>query len=369
VKQFLALLNARNLRIGVILVPWVLAALYLIVFASDRYVVESIVAVRQNGGESSIGINLNSLLGSSVGSTQEDEQLLRAHVLSMDMLRKLDEELDLRTAFSAPRADFVFRLAADATQEEFLAYYRKRVDVEVDHDSGLVSIRTQAFTPELAEALNRGILKISEQFINESSHRLAREQMSFAQSELEKARGDVTKARDRLLAFQNEHGILDPMAQVAGASGLTVQLQAQLARQEAELKGLLSYLNENAPQVQTLRAAIAGTRAQLEAESRRGISVSGADNGLNVLAGNYQQLLGELEFAQDAYKLALAGVESARVEATRKLKSLILVDSPRLPEAAQYPRRAYTLFALFVALGLLYGIVRLIVATIEDHLE
>ena len=45
----------------------------------------------------------------------------------------------------------------------------------------------------------------------------------------------------------------------------------------------------------------------------------------------------------------------------------MLVESPTLPELPEYPRRIYTLVALSLALGLLYGIARLVVATIEDH--
>ena len=33
----------------------------------------------------------------------------------------------------------------------------------------------------------------------------------------------------------------------------------------------------------------------------------------------------------------------ARIESTRKLKSLVLVESPALPESAEYPRRVYSL--------------------------
>src|SRR5690606_15928190 len=207
-----------------------------------------------------------------------------------------------------------------------------------------------------------------ERFINESGHRLAREQMAFAESELQKARAAVNDARNALLAFQNEHGVLDPVAQAMGNTSLTVELQATLARQEAELRALLGYLDENAHQVQALRAQIAGTRAQLEAEARRAMTAAGGTS-LNVLAGEYQELQTTLEFALDAYRLALSGVETARAESTRKLKSLVLVQSPVVPEAAEYPRRAYTLVALLMGLGLLYGIARLVVATIEDHHE
>ena len=62
-------------------------------------------------------------------------------------------------------------------------------------------------------------------------------------------------------------------------------------------------------------------------------------------------------------------LETARIESTRKLKSLVLVETPALPETAEFPRRVYTLIALLMGLFLIYGIVRLIIATIEDHLE
>src|SRR5690606_24886049 len=42
-------LTPRNLRLGVIVVPWLIAAVYLYAFAADRYVAESIVAVREEG--------------------------------------------------------------------------------------------------------------------------------------------------------------------------------------------------------------------------------------------------------------------------------------------------------------------------------
>jgi capsular polysaccharide transport system permease protein len=238
----------------------------------------------------------------------------------------------------------------------------------VDDESGLLRIRTQAFTAEMAHAINREIIALSERFINESSHRLAREQMAFAETELEKARAFVNDARNKLLAFQDENGVLDPVAQATANTGVTVELQAALARQEAELKSQLGYLNEDSHQIRGLRAQIDGTRAQLETESRRAMSGKHGPS-LTVLAGEFQELAANLQFAQDSYKLALSGVETARVESTRKLKSLVLVESPTLPDAPRYPARLYNLAALLMGLGLLYGIVRLVIATIEDHQE
>jgi len=361
-------LNPKNLRLGIVIVPVVASAIYLFVFAADRYVAESIVVVRQEGSSGGMpsGMDALSAMFGTSSSSGEDQYMLQAHIQSVDMLRQLDERLNLREAYSTPKLDFVFRMAADATLEEFLEYYRNRTEVTVRDASGLVTISTQGFTPDIAQAVNQVVVEISEQFINESSHRLARDQMAFAEEELRKARDRVDATRGRLLRFQEKHGILDPLAQAAANSGLTASLQAELARREAEIKGLQAYLNDDAPQVQALSAQIAGIRQQLEAEGRRGITAeSGAS--LNQIVGEYQELLAELEFATDAYRGALTGLETARIESTRKLKSLVLVESPALPESAEYPRRWYILFTLIFGLTLLYGIGRLVVATIEDH--
>ena len=286
----------------------------------------------------------------------------------MDMLKQLDDKLDLRAAYGAPALDFIFALPENASQEEFLEYYRRRIEVVVDDTSGLLTIKTQGFAPETALDVNREVVVISEKFINESSHRLARDQMAYAESELRNARARLDVARDSILRFQEEYGILDPAAQAVANTGLTAELQAMLARSEAELKGLQAYLNDDAPQIDALEAQIAGLRQQLQDE-RLGSVTSVEGKSLNAIAGEYQELLAELEFKSDAYRAALTGLETARIESTRKLKSLVLVESPALPESASYPRRLYTMVALTMALALLDGIVRLIVATIEDHME
>lgn len=369
-KSLVQRLSPRNLRLSIIAVPWLIAALYLFVFAADRYVSESVVVIRQEGGGMTIpgGLSaLSSMFGTSAASG-EDQYMLQAHILSIDMLRQLNEKLDLRQAYSSPKLDFIFGLDDDATLEEFIDYYQSRIEVTVDNTSGLVTIRTQGFTPEIAQAVNQQVVAISERFINESSHELAREQMSFAESELKNARAQLDEARNRLLAFQQEHDMLDPTAQAAANTGLVTELQAMQALHAAELKGLQAYLNDDAPQIKALQAQIAGIRQQLQTERRS--SVTNVDGvSLNVLAGKYQELVAELEFLSDAYVGALTAFETARIESTRKLKSLVLVESPALPESAEYPRRIYTLFALLMGLTLLYGIGRLIVATIEDHQE
>ncbi|HNC82418.1 MAG TPA: hypothetical protein PK999_05180, partial [Nitrospira sp.] len=167
------------------------------------------------------------------------------------------------------------------------------------------------------------------------------------------------------IAFQNRHGVFDPVAQAQATASLTGQLEADVARKEAELKAMLGFMQDGAPAVVSLRNEISSLKAQLQVE--RDKVASGTGQRLNRLAAEYHNLALEAGFAEEAYKAALTAIETTRIEATRKIKSLVVVEAPTLPEVAVYPERLYNLLTLLVALMLLYGIVQLVIATIQDH--
>jgi capsular polysaccharide transport system permease protein len=368
VRNLIEFLRPGNLRLLLVVAPMILGGIYLFGIAADRFVSESVVSVRQSGSSGAGLEGLAMLLVPQAGSGRQDSMVLQEYLLSMDILKLADEKLGLRKAYSDPSADFVFRLPSNATQERFLAYFQSRVEVLLDDTSGLMTIRTQAFSPEMALKLNQFLVETGERFINEISHGLAREQLAFSESELTKARNNLQRAKLELEAFQREHGAIDPVAQAAGSSELSIRLQAELSRMEADLKGQLGFLDPNALQVKTMRDQIAGLRAQLDTEAKRALR-SGSGRELNQLAVDFKSLELNLQFAQEAYKLALTGSEASRIETLRKMRYVVLVESPVLPQAAEYPRRWYNLLALTLGLALLYGIARLVVATIEDHLD
>lgn len=364
--RLLRALTPRNLQLGLIALPMLLAGLYYGLLAADRYVSESVVTVRQ-ASQSASGIPGAALLLAGITPpSREDTLYLKQYVHSLDLLHLLDQQLKLREHYASETTDLLFRLDPDASQEDFLDYYRSRVEVLLDDVSGLVTLRVQGFDPAFAQKLNRAVLARSEFFVNAFSQRMAREQMQFAEEELAGVSTRLQQAQARLLSFQTANRLLDPLAQAQASGSLTSELQAELTRQEAELKNALTFLNDDSHQVQALRSRIGALRAQLDVERLRGTS-GGNGKRLNALAVEFQGLQLQVGFSQDAYKLALSAVENARIDATRKLKSVVVVDAPSLPEEAVYPRRLYNLVTLLVVCLVLYGIVRLVVATIRDH--
>ncbi|MDR0580394.1 MAG: capsule biosynthesis protein [Campylobacteraceae bacterium] len=348
----------------VVTIPFALAIIYYLFFAADRYVSESIISVKQAGESSSSAAGFAAIVGINTHS-KEDTLYLREYMHSLDMLKNLEKEINLREIYTAEKLDFLYRFYSFLPQEDFLEYYKSRVAIVYDDMSGLLKVNVEAFKPKDAQALSILILKNSEIFVNELSHIMSRKQLEFAEWELKKSENRLSAAKEAILKFQNTYGIFNPIEQAQSLAALTLEFGAELAKKEAELTALSSYLQDNAPQIVTLKSEIEAIKRQIKKESGR--VAANSDDSTNILASKYQTLIVEADFAQELYKLALSAVEQARIESAKQIKHLSVIQQPSMPQSAKYPREIYNLITLLAILFLLYGITRLIKATIEDH--
>lgn len=366
--NYVLALTPPRLKLLLIALPLLLTAIYYLAFAADRYVSESVLTVRQANQDQSQIPGSALLLAGVTPPSREETLYLQQYIHSLDLLKRLDTQFDLRTHYESESLDPFYRLWHGTSQEHFLDYYRSRVEVHFNDLASLLTVRVQGFEPTFAQKLNTAILEDSERFVNAFSQRMAREQMSFAETEMKGASDRLQQAKAEVLAFQTKHKLLDPLAQAQASGTLTAELQATLARQEAELRAARTYLNDDSYQIRALRSQAEATRAQLDVERLRATSGRNGER-LNALAAQFQDLVLQAGFAEDTYKLALASVENARIDASRKLRSLVVIEPPSLPETAIYPRRIYNLVTLLVVSLLLYGIARLVIATIREHLD
>ena len=349
--------------VWMVMAPLFIAALYYLFIASDRYVSESKLIVRQTG-ESNTGTVSLALFGLD-NPARADALYLKEYIHSFDMLDFLDQKFNLRQAYQGKGIDVLSALASDASHEDFLAYYRNHVEVHFDEGSSVITLRVQAFKPGLAQQLSQAIVEQSERFINAISHKIAGEQMLFIEQELAKTKERLQESKEKMLRFQDKHNMLDPGEQAKAMAEFVSQMEKDMAVQEAEIRNLLTYLQEDSYQVIALNNKIESLRQQI-AKEKKNLASSG-NNRLNELSSRFQDVRLDVEFMTDVYKITLAAMEKTRVEASKKIKNLVVIASPNLPEEAEYPRRAYVLAALFVALMLIFGIVSLAVATIKEH--
>lgn len=360
-------LKSVRLFVWLVGVPLVLAVIYYSFFALDRYVSMAQVAVRQVGNNETPQVPGLAVMLSGLNPTSREETLyLREFLTSQDMLNVLQSKLKWSDHYAGRWRDPLFWISRNAKREDLLDYYRRIVTAHFDEQTGLLSVNVQAFDSEFAEEILKVMLGESERFVNELSHRMAREQMSFAQSELANARTNYEERRAEMLTFQSTNNLLDAEATAKARAGIIVELEANLTKERTALKGLIATLNADTPQVRQQRNRIQALEQQLASEIKRLVSEKDGDK-LNVVASRYRNLTIDAAIAEEAYKFAVSSVESARIEASKKLRSLVTIVSPNKPDRAIYPERWYNLITLFVALLLFYGISRFVIATIEDH--
>lgn len=339
------------------------ASLYWSLWASDRYVSEAAVVLQSAQGASTSTFNVASLLS---GGSAHDLLMLREHLLSVDMLQKLNAALDLRAHYANKDIDILSRLeSADVPLEYFHRYYLKRVSVELDEYANVLRIRAQAYDPKTAHAIVSMLLREGEAHMNRLSQRLAAEQVKFIEIQVEDLKRRLGLAREAMLTYQNKLGLVSPTGTVESLSAVVATLQGELAKLDAHRRALGASQSERSPEMLRLSHEISALRSQIEVERARMAARSG--NALNRLSAEYETLRLQVEFAQEMYASALTALESTRVQAARSLKQVSILQSPTLPEYSTAPQRLYNI-TVFVILALLVGLIaHLLTAIVRDH--
>ena len=152
---FRAWLSPRLLSfIAVVVVPTVLAAVYLFAAASDQYVAEFRFALSSAEAPRFDPASLLAGIAAPAPPAALESQILVQYIGSRAIVDRIDATLDLRRLFSPPQADWWSRLSPPATIETLVRYWKGQVDPVYDAANGTVTVRVRAFDP--GEALRAG---------------------------------------------------------------------------------------------------------------------------------------------------------------------------------------------------------------------
>lgn len=363
------ILHTRKMPLFLVVVafPWLAVFSYYYLLAADQFISETSFSVEEPGaGRSALSSTTLAAVTGLTGNNT-DERVIESHILSMDMLELLDKELQLKSHYSAhPNADFWSRLAKDASKEDFLKFFKDHIHSKYDDSNGLLTIEVKTYDPDFSRLLLEKILFFSEKLVNEKSKEMAYEQLNFVQTEIKESEQNLIKARQALIAFQNEHALLNPEQQGQSLSSIISGLESNLATARAEYRQLLAYQRADSPQVVALQSKIKSLEAQIAQENTRLVSQSGQQS-INQLYGKYKELELEVQVAHETYASALTALEQSRMDASRQLKYLMVINAPFTPEEALYPRKLYNLTTLAVVLLMLFGVTSMLITTIKEH--
>ena len=347
------------------IVSAIIMSLYWGVIATNRYVSEANV-VLESPQIAAPTMNFQSLLSGGGAGNRADMLLLRDYLLSVDMLRQLQDTLNIREHFSQDSIDRFSRLSsAQVPTEKLHKYFRKLVSVEFDDYAQVLRIRVQAFDPNMAQQIAELMLSEGERHMNAMGKRLAEEQVRFLEVQVFQLEERLDQTIADLLDYQNVSGLVSPQGTVESISAVVAGLESQLATLSARRTAMLSFQSPRSPEVLRIDSEIKAMNDQIKRERARMAQSSG--DALNVLTSEYQALELKAQFARDSYAAALMALESTRIEAARKLKQVSILQSPTFAEYATEPRRLYNitvfgLIALFLAL-----ISHMLLLIIKDH--
>lgn len=338
---------------------------YWVFVATDRYVSQSHI-VLQTPDIAPPELSFASMISGAAAANTADLKLLQDFLLSTDMLKILDQNLDLRSHYSDKQIDYFSRLTDyDAPMELFHEYYQERINIELDDYAGVLVVKVSAFTPGMAKRINDLLLLYGEQRMNQMGQKLASDQVAFISKQVDVLNQNLQTARENMILYQDKHNLISPKGDVENYVSIIAQLRVELAKLKADKMVLSKFQSGRSSEVVMLDAQIESLQHQIEAEKNKLTADSG--RALNRVSADYETLVLKFQFAQELYSNSLATLEATRVEAARKLKQISVTQTASVPEYAIEPNRAYNVVVSFLIIFLLSIILSMVYEIIRDR--
>jgi len=356
-----------------VLLPTLLAGVYYFAYASNQYVVEFRFSVRDTNSSGVAGQNSASGLMASIGlssaSNSNENYMVTEYMTSLQAVEDLQKRIDVRKFFSHPSVDFLSRMDASRSVEDFARYWKSMVTAEYDTITGIAVARVQAFTPEDAYLIAQTLLASADNMINEVSQRPLREAVRFAEAEVTRAEARLKEIRADVAAYREKEGLIEPMNNVV-LSNATVAgtVRGLLAQLQTDLRALQKQgLGANAAPVRALEMRIRATEDQLKSIEAQ-VSSQGTGSALSPIVAKYEALDQERQFAQNMVNSTMQSLEQARASAITKRLYIVPFIQPILPMASTYPNRFVATLTVAAACLLLWTVALLLSRAIKEHL-
>ena len=356
----------RILHIALALLPTILSILYFGLIASDRYVSVAQFVIKTTS-QTAGAIQFGSLLQmTGLGQSEDDTYSVQAFMTSRDAIRQLMKKIPLKKIYDRPGADFIARYPSmiyGRTDEEFYKYFQWMLEVIHDGNTGITTLRVQAFTPQDAQLVAKTLLQLSEAMVNRLNTRIHGDAVRVAQQEVDHQEKQLIKAQLAITDFRSRELMMDPARSSLIMTGVIAKLGSDQAQVEAEIREMESSSPLN-PQLPALHRKVDAIEGEINKERAQ---IAGPSTGLADKLAQYQRLVLTREFAKQALTTVTAALQSAKAEARRQQLYLERVVDPNLPDYPTEPARLRTIATVFAFNILFLLVAGTIITGVREH--
>ena len=303
---------------------------------------------------------------SSITTDDQDGFVVASYIGSGAIINQIAKNLDVRSLFQRPEADFWARLKDHSSQEDFARYWLDMVNAYVDRQSGIVTLEIRAFRRADALALSKDIIANVSQLLNDMSLRARDDALARAKQEVGRSEKAMQSVMVEMEAFRNREGLIDPANVAVNTNDLLKQLLSQRIETDSELyvtrkmRGGAPNIPAMESRLKSLDAQIAELQSTLTAKHAKGATISAT-------LVKFDELEVKEQLARQMYVDARVSEEQARRTAENRWLYLAVFQPPVLPDDSEYPDRIAFPAIAAIVLFAFWSTGALIWASVLDH--
>lgn len=243
-----------------------------------------------------------------------------------------------------------FNLNEDFTymQDAVKSFKQNNLLIEKDRIAGTMNIGVYDKEPVRAREITEFLVAQLNTINIELNKQNARNQREFIEERYRLAEADMRMAEDSVRSYQEIYGILLD-AQVRATSQAELELEAQIRTEEIRLELLRKIISSDQSEVKLAEDKINALKKELDdirnsTDSKLKLKLKGQPE----LMMNFYRLLAEVDKQKKILSILLPMYESSKIEEKREIPTILVLDSPLVPEKKSKPKRLTTIAVVFM---------------------
>lgn len=344
-----------------------LPAFYFYFLGRARYTTTTQFVVRKSILDNS-EINLASFIAGGNRGSIEDSRFLQLNLKSIDVFEKLNDKYNLISLYGKNQFDPFSGINQNAKYSKKYELFKKQIKIKLDDKSGVLELKTFAFSPKVSYDLNNYLLKIAEEFVNRTNQDIIKNQLSFAKQEGINAKKRVDQSFAALERYQEQTQIINIEPEIIASANLIAALEVELANKQIELATLKrKFIDIDDPEIIYLTDQVEELKNQIKIEREATVSPKGKE--LNKKLSILSKLKANLDFSNELYKTTLTSIEKSRIDSLRKQRFITILSKPFIPDKENYNWRHKGFFTVFSILFILTNIFYFSFFLSESHYD